>query len=153
MPHFEKMLYDNPQLVMTYLDAYRLINSDLTQLDLTTHQGVTGGVTSDTGGTAGGEGSPLDVLASAVQLDRPGDSKTGVSPAGAEGRTGAAGGHAGLSAHGEEVVQKLEQQRLQFGMVVRGVLDYLRRDMTHPEGGLFSAEVRGPGAAPRYSRF
>jgi len=26
--------------------------------------------------------------------------------------------------------------------VARGVLDYLRRDMTHPEGGLYSAEVR-----------
>lgn len=25
--------------------------------------------------------------------------------------------------------------------VARGVLDYLRRDMTHPEGGIFSAEV------------
>lgn len=29
----------------------------------------------------------------------------------------------------------------QWGMVARGVLDYLRRDMTHPKGGLFSAEV------------
>jgi hypothetical protein len=26
-------------------------------------------------------------------------------------------------------------------VVVRGVLDYLRRDMTHTEGGLYSAEV------------
>ena len=29
-----------------------------------------------------------------------------------------------------------------YAQVARGVLDYLRRDMTHPEGGLFSAEVR-----------
>lgn len=29
-----------------------------------------------------------------------------------------------------------------YALVARGVLDYLRRDMTHPEGGLFSAEVR-----------
>lgn len=31
----------------------------------------------------------------------------------------------------------------QYARVVRAVLDYLRRDMTHPEGGLFSAEVGG----------
>jgi hypothetical protein len=29
-----------------------------------------------------------------------------------------------------------------YARVARGVLDYLRRDMTHPEGGIFSAEVR-----------
>lgn len=57
IPHFEKMLYDNTQIAMLYLNAYQ----------------VTG--------------------------DR------------------------------------------HWGMVVRGVLDYLRRDMTHSEGGLFSAEV------------
>eukprot|EP00877_Chromochloris_zofingiensis_P013089 jgi/Chrzof1/8033/UNPLg00078.t1 len=57
VPHFEKMLYDNPQLVLTYLDTFR----------------VTGG---------------------------------------------------------EE----------QYAFVARGVLDYLRRDMTHPEGGIYSAE-------------
>jgi hypothetical protein len=28
-----------------------------------------------------------------------------------------------------------------YSTVVRGVLDYMRRDMTHPEGGLYSAEV------------
>ena len=28
-----------------------------------------------------------------------------------------------------------------YGRVARGILDYLRRDMTHPEGGVFSAEV------------
>lgn len=60
VPHFEKMLYDNPQLVLTYLDTFR----------------VTGG---------------------------------------------------------EE----------QYAFVARGVLDYLRRDMTHPEGGIYSAEVSG----------
>ena len=27
--------------------------------------------------------------------------------------------------------------------VARGILDYLRRDMTHLEGGIYSAEVRG----------
>jgi len=28
-----------------------------------------------------------------------------------------------------------------YATVARGILDYLRRDMTHPEGGIFSAEV------------
>ena len=58
IPHFEKMLYDNPQLACTYLDAFALTG------------------------------------------DR------------------------------------------QYAEVARGVLDYLRRDMTHPQGGIFSAEVR-----------
>lgn len=56
IPHFEKMLYDNPQLASTYLDAFAL-----------------------TGDWA-------------------------------------------------------------FAGVARGILDYLRRDMTHPKGGIFSAE-------------
>lgn len=58
IPHFEKMLYDNPQLASTYLDAFALT------------------------------------------------------------------GHR------------------QYAEVARGVLDYLMRDMTHPKGGIFSAEVR-----------
>ena len=58
IPHFEKMLYDNPQLASTYLDAFAL-----------------------TGDRA-------------------------------------------------------------FAGVARGILDYLRRDMTHPKGGIFSAEVQ-----------
>ena len=58
IPHFEKMLYDNPQLASTYLDAFAL-----------------------TGDRA-------------------------------------------------------------FAEVARGILDYLRRDMTHPKGGIFSAEVQ-----------
>lgn len=57
IPHFEKMLYDNPQLACTYLDAFSLT------------------------------------------------------------------------------------QDPQFAEVARGILDYLRRDMTHPQGGIFSAEV------------
>lgn len=56
IPHFEKMLYDNPQLASTYLDAFALT------------------------------------------------------------------GHR------------------QYAEVARGVLDYLMRDMTHPKGGIFSAE-------------
>lgn len=56
IPHFEKMLYDNPQLACTYLDAFALT------------------------------------------------------------------------------------QDPQFAEVARGILDYLRRDMTHPQGGIFSAE-------------
>lgn len=29
-----------------------------------------------------------------------------------------------------------------YARTARDILDYMRRDMTHPEGGLFSAEVR-----------
>jgi hypothetical protein len=29
----------------------------------------------------------------------------------------------------------------QYAWVARGILDYVMRDMTHPEGGIFSAEV------------
>ena len=28
-----------------------------------------------------------------------------------------------------------------YARVAQGILDYLRRDMTHPDGGIFSAEV------------
>ena len=59
IPHFEKMLYDNPQLASSYLDAFALTG------------------------------------------DR------------------------------------------QYAEVARGVLDYLMRDMTHRQGGIFSAEVQG----------
>lgn len=57
IPHFEKMLYDNPQLASTYLDAFALTGDQ------------------------------------------------------------------------------------QFARTARGILDYLRRDMTHPQGGIFAAEV------------
>ena len=57
VPHFEKMLYDNPQLADTYLAAFQLS----------------------------------------------GDAR--------------------------------------YAATARGILDYLRRDMTHPQGGIFSAEV------------
>lgn len=59
VPHFEKMLYDNPQLADTYLAAFQLS----------------------------------------------GDAR--------------------------------------YAATARGILDYLRRDMTHPDGGIFSAEVGG----------
>ena len=29
----------------------------------------------------------------------------------------------------------------QYARTARDILDYMRRDMTHPDGGLFSAEV------------
>ena len=31
---------------------------------------------------------------------------------------------------------------VRYARVARGILDYLRRDMTHADGGIFSAEVR-----------
>lgn len=39
-------------------------------------------------------------------------------------------------------------QNPQYFHVVRGILDYLMRDMTHPDGGIFSAEVGVPGLLP-----
>lgn len=57
IPHFEKMLYDNPQLACTYLDAFALTKNQ------------------------------------------------------------------------------------DFARTARGILDYLKRDMTHPQGGIFSAEA------------
>ncbi len=56
IPHFEKMLYDNAQIAVNYLEAYRVTKED------------------------------------------------------------------------------------EFAVVARGILDYVRRDMTHPEGGFYSAE-------------
>jgi hypothetical protein len=35
---------------------------------------------------------------------------------------------------------------VRYARVARGILDYLHRDMTHPEGGFYSAEVRRPPA-------
>lgn len=35
-----------------------------------------------------------------------------------------------------------------FAQLARDVLDYLRRDMTHPEGGIFSAEDADSAAVP-----
>jgi uncharacterized protein YyaL (SSP411 family) len=85
------MLYDNPQLAVTYLDAFKITlaaqRRKAAALD-----------TADS--------SSNKVLGLAVE-DGP-----------------------------------LAEPRV-YAQVVRGVLDYLRRDMTHPEGGLYSAEVRG----------
>jgi uncharacterized protein YyaL (SSP411 family) len=33
-----------------------------------------------------------------------------------------------------------------YAEVARGILDYVMRDMTHPEGGLYAAEVRAVSA-------
>jgi uncharacterized protein YyaL (SSP411 family) len=35
-----------------------------------------------------------------------------------------------------------------FAQLARDILDYLRRDMTHPEGGIFSAEDADSAAVP-----
>lgn len=95
------MLYDNPQLALTYLDAFRL---------------------------------------TLAQQHNSGSS-SGTSPA------AAAAADAGAPAAGSSNKRaKLEDDRSLkdprvYATVVRGVLDYLRRDMTHPDGGIFSAEV------------
>ncbi|KIZ00188.1 Spermatogeneis-associated protein, partial [Monoraphidium neglectum] len=85
---FEKMLYDNPQLVSTYLDA---IAAD---------------------------------AAAAAPLPAPAGAPAGAPHAGDGPRGG--GGGSGAAEWGV--------------FAVRGVLDYLLRDMRHPQGGFFSAE-------------
>lgn len=57
VPHFEKMLYDNPQVATTYINAFQISGNN------------------------------------------------------------------------------------QWAFVIRGILDYMRRDLMHPEGGFYSAEV------------
>jgi hypothetical protein len=88
VPHFEKMLYDQPQLVASTLDALAAA-----------------------GAAAGSPAAPA--------APPPGDS----APAGPGGAA-------------------VARVREWAPFAVRGVLDYLLRDMTHPGGGIFSAEVR-----------
>jgi len=77
VPHFEKMLYDNAQLVQLYLDAY---------------------------------------LVAKVES---GKRKAETEP---------------------EHATRNTQHAADFASVVRSTLDYVLRDMTHPEGGFYSAE-------------
>jgi hypothetical protein len=111
VPHFEKMLYDNPQLALTYLDAFRIT--------LAKQRSPAAAAAADAGAA----------LASSLT-----GSNADISSAG--GVSGTASG-SGVSTSDEV----LYDPRV-YATVVRGVLDYLRRDMTHPEGGLYSAEVR-----------
>lgn len=115
VPHFEKMMYDNPQLALTYLDAFRITLA--AQKQRQQHQ------------QAGSSAAPGAVAAA--------DSGAAlVTPAAAAAQAGAAAA-AGLGVEDE----RLADPRV-YATVVRGVLDYMRRDMTHPQGGLYSAEVR-----------
>jgi len=42
----------------------------------------------------------------------------------------------------EEASSKAPLQRnAEFALMARDILDYIRRDMTHPNGGIYSAEV------------
>lgn len=110
MPHFEKMLYDNPQLALTYLDAFRIT--------LAKQRGSSSGSTPAAAAAADAGAA----LASPV--------------GGSSGSSSGTSGGSGVSTSDEV----LYDPRV-YATVVRGVLDYLRRDMTHPEGGLYSAEV------------
>ena len=80
VPHFEKMLYDNAQLVQLYLDAYLVA----------------------------GEKRSDGVVES--WSDEKSNTPT------------------------------LQYSSTPFAAVARGILDYVLRDMTHPEGGFYSAE-------------
>jgi hypothetical protein len=109
------MLYDNPQLALTYLDAFRIT------------------LAKQRSSSSRPAPSSADITAAAdagVALASP------IAAAAAAVAEGAAAG-SGVST-ADEV---LYDPRV-YATVVRGILDYLRRDMTHPEGGLFSAEVR-----------
>jgi hypothetical protein len=127
VPHFEKMLYDNPQLALTYLDAYRSLGSHLHSIQHSSTASTSSPAAVSSSGVGGSGGGGLTDLLGRSQAYTPG-SQT-------------AGGSQQLTGHGQDVVGDLEQRQQQYGLVIRGVLDYLRRDMTHPEGGLFSAEV------------
>eukprot|EP00878_Enallax_costatus_P033128 GHUV01036516.1.p1 GENE.GHUV01036516.1~~GHUV01036516.1.p1 ORF type:complete len:459 (+),score=103.89 GHUV01036516.1:406-1782(+) len=98
VPHFEKMLYDNPELALTYLDAFRLTLAEQRRI---------------------GSGSITPAAAAAADA-------------------GAAGSGSSKRAKLEDD-KTLKDPRV-YATVVRGILDYLRRDMTHPEGGIYSAE-------------
>ncbi len=80
VPHFEKMLYDNAQLVQLYLDAHLV--------------------------------------------------SEGRVPRVPEPTSGKSSGFAEL----------VPPNEMEFAVVARDILDYVLRDMTHPDGGFFSAE-------------
>jgi uncharacterized protein YyaL (SSP411 family) len=80
VPHFEKMLYDNAQLVNLYLDAHLVSEGRVTQAP----------------DASGGKSLGLAEL---------------VAPKGTE-----------------------------YAAIARDILDYVLRDMTHPDGGFYSAE-------------
>jgi hypothetical protein len=119
VPHFEKMLYDNPQLALTYLDAFRITLAKQ-------RASSSGGSSSPAAAAAPDAGAALASSLTGSNAD--------ISSGG--GVSGTASG-SGVSTSDEV----LYDPRV-YATVVRGVLDYLRRDMTHPEGGLYSAEVR-----------
>lgn len=121
VPHFEKMLYDNPQLALTYLDAFRVTLARQ-------RSGSSSSGSAPAATAAADAGAALASPIAASSSGAAGDSSSGVSTA-------------------DEV---LYDPRV-YATVVRGVLDYLRRDMTHPEGGLYSAEV-GVCCTPPYSK-
>jgi hypothetical protein len=110
VPHFEKMLYDNPQLALTYLDAFRVTLPKQ---------------------RSSSSSNPGDAADAAAAL---------ASPSGSSG--GGSGGDGTSGDSGVTTADEVLYDPRAYATVVRGVLDYLRRDMTHPEGGLYSAEVR-----------
>jgi hypothetical protein len=177
------MLYDNPQLVLTYLDAFRvaLAAAGLACVGASRegrgggggkrcvgvgrvaawaarclpHHPTAAGATHSgpsslslcvcvcvcvcvrlAGGPAGGAAASGGQAAAARAAAGAG---AGLLPSPAVGAGAAAGGSCGSTSGGDEAV--LWDARV-YADVARGVLDYLRRGMTHPEGGLYSAEVR-----------
>jgi len=100
----KQMLYDNPQLVSTYLDAIAA-------------ESAFAATTPPTPAAAG----------AAAAADAP------AGPSDQQQQAASAAASAAVQQSGAA----------DWGLfAVRGVLDYLRRDMTHPDGGIYSAEVR-----------
>lgn len=107
------MLYDNPQLALTYLDAFRIT--------LAKQRSSSSRVPASSAEAAADAGAAL------------------ASPIAAAAATATEGAAAGSGVSTADEV--LYDPRV-YATVVRGILDYLIRDMTHPQGGLYSAEVR-----------
>jgi hypothetical protein len=110
------MLYDNPQLALTYLDAFRITLAKQRS-------------------SSSSSSRPTQSLPDATAVADAGVALASPIAAAAAATEGGAAG-SGVSTSDEV----LYDPRV-YATVVRGILDYLRRDMTHPEGGLYSAEV------------
>jgi len=116
VPHFEKMLYDNPQLALTYLDAFRITLAKQRS--------------SSSNGSSGSSAAAVAAADAGAALQSP-----------IAGSSADVGGSSSSSSAGFNADEEVLYDPRVYATVVRGVLDYLRRDMTHPEGGLYSAEV------------
>jgi hypothetical protein len=116
VPHFEKMLYDNAQLVHLYLDAHLL------------SLGGTGDPPVPSGDSPDGSGAASLSQKMVSPATAPPPVPVGGSP------TGAGGSPA------PPILQTGSSDESLFAATARDILDYVLREMTHPDGGFYSAE-------------